>query len=112
MFVIEYIFRDNPTQPKTTFFLPQKEFCKTQEEPSTDVHPLKLGKNENLKGNQSLENHDEKPPTSINTECTSPCIKDTFDDIVSAPNNTLEEHTSTSVTQLQATDHQSDSIKQ
>ena len=30
---------------------------------------------------------------------------------MSAPNNTLEEHTSTSVTQFQATDHQSDSTK-
>ena len=111
MFSVEYIFRDNPTKPKATFFLPTKEFCETLVKPPTDVHPLKLGNNEILKRNQSLENPDKKPPTRTSTENTSPTsITDTFDDNVSTPNNTYEEHTA-GITQFQATDHESDSLK-
>ena len=110
MFSVEYIFRDNPTKPKATFFLPPKEFCDLVK-PSTDVHPLKLANNEILKRNQSLENPDKKTPPRTSTENTSPTsITDTFDDNVSTPNNTYEEHTA-GITQFQATDHESDSLK-
>ena len=108
---VENIFRDNLTKPKATFFLPTKEFCETGVKPSTDVHPVKLGNVEILKRNQSLENPDKKPPTRTSTENTSPTsITDTFDDNVSTPNNTYEEHTA-GITQFQATDHESDSLK-
>ena len=111
MFSVEYIFRNNPTKPKATFFLPTKEFCEAVVKPSTDVHPLKQGNNEILKTNRSLENPDKKTPTRTNTEYTSPkSITDTFDDNVSTPNNTYEEH-SAGITQFQATDHESDSLK-
>ena len=111
MFSVEYIFRDNPTKPKATFFLPTKEFCETVVKPSRDVHPLKLGNNEILKRNQSLENPDKKTLTRTSTENTSPTsITDTIDDNASTPNNTYEEH-SAGITQFRATDHESDSLK-